>query len=144
MQVRILKILEVSLPSRPSACLFGYTLHALACTFRYQAKLRLAPRYQGGTYRTKGSLLHRNPMQSIERNHEIKLVFERKAASVRHLKTKVGQRRWTEVASGEANHVSRWIDAYNRTLRSARSYLCCDLPVAAADIKDSFRTLEIE
>ncbi len=83
-------------------------------------------------------------MQSIERNHEIKLVFERKAASVRHLKSKVGQRRWTEVASGEANHVSRWIDAYDRALRSARSDLCCDLPVAAADIKDPFRTLEIE
>jgi hypothetical protein len=84
-------------------------------------------------------------MQSIERNHEIKLVFERKAASVRHLKSKVGQRRWTEVAPGEANHVSRWIDAYNRApFRSARSDLRCDLPVAAADIKDSFRTLEIE
>jgi hypothetical protein len=83
-------------------------------------------------------------MQSIERNHEIKLVFERKATSVRHLKTKVGQRRWTEVAPGEANHVSRWIDAYNRGLRSARSDLCCDLPVAAADIKDPFRTVKIQ
>jgi len=83
-------------------------------------------------------------MQSIERNHEIKLVFERKAASVRHLKTKVGQRRRTEVASGEANHVSRWIDAHDRALRSARSDLCCDLPVAASDIKNPFRTVEIE
>jgi hypothetical protein len=83
-------------------------------------------------------------MQSIERNHKIKLIFERKAASVRHLKTKVGQHRWTEVASGEANHVSRWIDAYNRALRSARSDLCCDLPVAASDIKDPFRTVEVE
>src|SRR5258705_11586430 len=123
MQVRILKILEVSLPSRHSTCLFCYIFQALAYTFRYQAKLRLGPRYEGGTYRTKGSLLLRNPMQSIERNHEIKLVFERKAASVRHLKSKVGQRRWTEVASGEANHVSRWIDAYNRALRSTRSDL---------------------
>src|SRR5881227_726132 len=98
MQVRILKILEVSLPSRRSTCLFGYIFQALACTFRYQAKLRLAPRYQGGTYRTKRGLLLRNPMQSIERNHEIKLVFERQAPSVRHFKSKVGQRRGAEVA----------------------------------------------
>jgi hypothetical protein len=83
-------------------------------------------------------------MQGIERNHEIKLVFEGKAASVRHLKSKIGQRSGTEVASREANHVSRWIDAYNRALRSARSDLCCDLPVAASDIKDPFRTLKIE
>src|SRR6185437_8567312 len=113
-------------------------------TFRYQAKLRLTTRNQGGAYGTKRGLLLWNPMQRIERNQEIKLVFERKAASVRHLKTKVGQRRWTEAASGEANHVSRWIDAYDRALRSARSDFCGDLPVTAADIKDSFRTLEIE
>src|SRR5438477_10588308 len=144
MQVRILEILEVSLPSRRSTCLFGYILHALACTFRYQAKLRLAIRNQGAVYGSKRGLLLRNPMQSIERNHEIKLVFEPQATSVRHLKSKVGQRRWTEVASGEANHVSRRIDTNDRALRSARSNLCCDLPVAAADIKDPLRTLEIE
>src|SRR6266446_6598432 len=144
MQVRIVKILEVSVPSGRSTCLFGYIFQALACTFRYQAKLRLAPRYQGGTYRTKGSLLLRNPMQSIERNHEIKLVFERKAASVRHLKSKVRQGCRTEVALGEANHVSRRIDTHDRSLRNARSDLCCDLPVAASDIEDSLRTVEIE
>src|SRR6266436_1643111 len=144
MQVRIVKILEVSVPSGRSTCLFGYIFQALACTFRYQAKLRLAPRYKGGTYGTKGSLLLRNPMQSIERNHEIKLVFERQAASVRHLKSNIGQRRGTEVASGEGNHISRWIDAHDRALRSARSDLCGDLPVAASDIKDPFRTVEIE
>src|SRR5437773_10873389 len=93
MQVRILEILEVSLPSRRSTCLFGYILQALACTFRYQAKLRLATRYQGGTYRTKRGLMLRNPMQSIERIHEIKLVFKRLALSVRLLNTNVGQRR---------------------------------------------------
>src|SRR5438874_1547014 len=102
MQVRILEILEVSLPSRRSTCLFGYILHALACTFRYQAKLRLAIRNQGAVYGSKRGLLLRNPMQSIERNHEIKLVFEPQATSVRHLKSEVGQRWRTEVALGEA------------------------------------------
>src|SRR6478736_1050714 len=100
MQVRILKILEVSLPSRRSTCLFCDIFQALACTFRYQAKLRLGPRYEGGTNRGKRSLLLRNPMQSIKRNNKIKLIFELKVASVRHLKTKVGQRRGTEVALG--------------------------------------------
>src|SRR5207253_5748869 len=144
MQVRILKIPEVSLPSRRSTSLFGYIFQALACTFRHQAKLRLTTRNQGGAYGTKRGLLLRNPMQSIERNHEIKLVFERQAASVRHLKSKVEQRRGTEVASGEGNHVTRRIDAHDRALRSARSDLRGNLPVAASNIKDPFRIVEIE
>src|SRR5438477_4217292 len=91
MQVRILKILEVSLPSRRLTRFFGYIFHALACTFRYQAKLRLATQYKGEMYGAKRGLLLRNPMQSIERNHEINLIFERQTADVRHLKPKVGR-----------------------------------------------------
>src|SRR5881275_846787 len=106
MQVRIVKILEVSVPSGRSTCLFGYIFQALARTFRYQAKLRLTTRNQSGMYGTKRGLLLRNPMQSIERNHKIEFVFEGQMASVRDEESKVGQRCRSEVVLGEANHVS--------------------------------------
>src|SRR5205823_2956975 len=106
MQVRIVKILEVSVPSGRSTCLLGYIFQALARTFRYQAKLRLTTRNQSRTYGTKRCQLLRNPMQSVERNHEIEFVFEGQTASVRDEKSKVGQGCRTEAALGEANHVS--------------------------------------
>src|SRR5437868_5827036 len=95
-----------SVPSGRSTCLFGYIFQALARTFRYQAKLRLTTRNQGGMYGTKRGLLLRNPMQSVERNHKIEFVLEGQTSSIGDEKSKVGQGCRTKVALGEANHVS--------------------------------------
>src|SRR5207244_11413021 len=105
MQVRILKILEVSAPSGRSTCLFGYIFQALARTFRYQAKLRLTARNQGGMYGTKRGLLLRNPLQSVERNHKIEFGWEGQTPSIGDEKSKVGQGCRATVARGEANPV---------------------------------------
>src|SRR5947207_14552006 len=103
MQVRIVKILEVSVPSGRSTCLFGYIFQALARTFRYQSKLRLTTRNQGGAYGTKRGLLLRNPMQSIERNQGPDFVLEGQPATVREEKRKVGEGCRTEVVLPETS-----------------------------------------
>src|SRR6266516_8091906 len=101
-----MKILEVSAPFRRSTCLFHDIFQTLARTCRDKPKLRFATGNQGRVDGTKRRILLGNPVQRIKRNHEIKLVLERQATSVRHLKSKVGPRCRAEVALSEANHVT--------------------------------------
>src|SRR6266403_5294191 len=104
-QIRILKIPEVSAPFRRSTCLFHDIFQTLARACRDKPKLRLATGNQGGMDGTKSRILFGNPVQRIKRNHEIKLVLEGQATSVRHLKSKVGPPYRTEAALSESNHV---------------------------------------
>src|SRR6266576_4508634 len=103
MQIRIVKIPEVSAPFRRSPCLFHDIFQTLARTCRNKPNLRFATGNQGGVDGSKSRILLGNPVQRIKRNHEIKLVWEGQATSVRHLKSKVGPRCRTEVALSEAN-----------------------------------------
>src|SRR5213595_520933 len=106
MQIRIVKIGEVTAPFRRSPCLFHDIFQTLARACRNKPKLRFATGNQGRMDGTKSRILLRNPVQCIKRNHEIKFVLERQRTSVRQLKSEVEVRCRTEVALSEANHVT--------------------------------------
>src|SRR5437762_11415708 len=105
-QIRIMKIPEVNAPFRSSTYLFHDIFQTLPRTCRDQPKLHFATGNHGGVDGSKSGILLGNPVQRIKRNHEIKLVLEGQATSVRHLKSKIGPRCRTEVVLSEANHVT--------------------------------------
>src|SRR2546430_5978123 len=105
-QIGIMKIPEVTAPLRRLTCLYHDISQTLPRTCRDKPKLRSATGNQSGADGTKSSILLGNPVQRIKRNHEIKLVLEGQATSVRHLKSKIGPRCRTEVVLSEANHVT--------------------------------------
>src|SRR5437764_11233121 len=89
-------------------------------------------------------LLLRYPVQRIKGNYEIELALEWQTASIRHLKAQVRQSCRTEVSLRKVNHVLRRIDSRYRTSRDTMSDLRRDLPIAASDIQNPFRPVEIE
>src|SRR5204863_1608671 len=126
-QIRIVKIPEVSAPFRRSTCLFHDIFQTLARVCRDKPKLRSATGDQGGVDGTKSRILLGNPVERIKRNHEIKLVLEGQTTSVRHLKSKVGPRCRTEVALSEADHVTGRSDPDYGTSRGTRGDFRGDL-----------------
>ena len=90
-----------------------------------------------------------NPMQSIKRDCEIKLIVKGKTTSVSNFESKISEQdtvrcRQSEALLCEFDHVVRRIDAHYRTPRYARSDFSGDLAVAAANIEDPLRTIKVE
>ena len=144
MQVRIVKLVKIADPSRRPARLFDHIFEALALAFQNKTEQRLTIGRHRRAYGAESRILIGNPVERIKRNHEIELIPEGQGASVRHVESKIGPDRGTEVARSESDHIPRGIDTNHRAAWNASSDRRRDLAVAASDIEHPFRAPEIE
>src|SRR5262245_13440561 len=144
MQIGIVELVEVGDPSRRPACLFDHIFQTLALAFRHKTEQRLTVGRHRRAYGAESRILIGNPVERIEGDDAIEFAPEEQEASVCHFESKVGPQCGTEVARSEGDHVPRGIDAYHRTPRNARGDRRRNLAVAASDVENPLRTLELE
>src|SRR5580700_1024169 len=117
---------------------------APAASVANQPKLGSCSRLHRCVNRLQGFILLSNPVQRIERDDHVELLAVRQTASVSDLKAQVRVSRSIIVTRCECNHLLRRIYPQDRSIGDPGSDLRRDLSIAAADIKNSLRALEIK